>query len=40
MLDEMRWQNASKFAVFLEYEKENPHSFFIIYFDASTIFFA
>ena len=28
MLDEMTSQNASKFAIFLEYE--NPHSFFFI----------
>ena len=31
MLDEMFPRNASKFAIFLEYEKENPCIFFVKY---------
>ena len=37
MLDEMFQQNASKFAIFLEYE--NPHSFFRFSFHAMYFYF-
>ena len=35
MLDEMTYRNASNFAIFLEFE--NPHSFFLFSFHATTL---